>query len=103
MNSTARSLFKQIGPLCLQTFGERAQTIKTIEELGELTTALSKRLNGAPITDTDILDEVADVLIMANQMRHLYGEDAVDSRIAFKLNRTAQFMLTLKGKSHAPS
>jgi NTP pyrophosphatase (non-canonical NTP hydrolase) len=81
-------------------FGLNAQMVKTCEELGELTTALCKRLNGSPVSDAQIVDEVADVLIMANQMRHTFGADAVDDRIVYKLNRTMEFIRTKKGQSH---
>lgn len=80
------------GKAALAEFGQNAQMIKTCEELGELSTQLCKRLNGSPTTDAAIIDEVADVLIMANQMRTLFGAEAVDTRIEFKLNRTMQFI-----------
>lgn len=86
----------QIGPIALQTFGDRAQMIKTLEELGELTRALAKRLNGSPIDDKEIVDEIADVLITGNQMRLLYGPAAVDERMIFKLDRTANFIIKMK-------
>lgn len=73
-------------------FGLDAQMIKTCEELGELTTQLCKKLNGSPTTNAAIVDEVADVLIMAFQMRHVFGAEAVDERIIYKLDRTMEFI-----------
>lgn len=72
----------------VMAFGAKAQMIKTCEEMGELATQLCKRLNGSPTTDENIVDEIADVLIMAMQMRHVYGESKVDERILYKLDRT---------------
>lgn len=93
-------MIDRVGPAAFQCFGEKAQMVKTIEELAELMQVLAKRLNGSPVTDEQIVDEVADVLVMANQMRFLYGPSAVDSRMMFKLNRTANYILAQakKGK-----
>lgn len=84
----------------LHAFGLQAQMVKTCEELGELTTALCKRLNNSPVSDAQIIDEVADTLIMANQMRHVFGADAVDDRIVYKLGRTMDFIRNRKGATH---
>ena len=65
-----------------------------------MTTALCKRLNGSPVSDAQIIDEVADVLIMTNQMRHVYGADQVDDRIVYKLGRTMDFIRTRKGAAN---
>jgi len=72
--------------------------IKTCEELGELSAILCKRLNGSPATHEQVVDEIADVLIMAHQMRVVFGPGEVDTRIVFKLERTRSYILnnTLK-------
>lgn len=73
-------------------FGVRAQMIKTCEELAELTQVLCKNLNEAPCSDEYVQDEIADVLIMAHQMRIIFGEKAVDDRVIYKLNRTMEYV-----------
>lgn len=80
----------------LIAFGDHAQTIKTCEELGELLSVLMRRLNGREVPQAEIVDEVADVLIMAHQMRKMVGCEAVDERIRFKMNRTIEFIRNRK-------
>jgi NTP pyrophosphatase (non-canonical NTP hydrolase) len=73
----------------LMNFSQKQQMVKTVEELGELTTQLCKRINESPKSDTaQIVDEIADVLVMVVQMREVFGREAVDTRVLFKLNRT---------------
>lgn len=92
----ALKLFDALAPAAFQAFGERAQMIKTLEELSELMVTLAKKLNASPVTDAEIIDEIADVLIMVGQMRFRFGETEVDQRIIYKLNRTAAFILKNK-------
>lgn len=96
MKQQVQAALEAAGESALMYFGTRAQIVKACEEMSELITKLCKRLNQSPVTDTDIVDEVADVLIMANQMRRIYGEDAVDERIVFKLDRTMNFIRSRK-------
>lgn len=84
------------GESALLAWGDKSQMIKACEEMGELITVLSKRLNGSPVLDAQVIDEIADVLIMANQMRILFGKDKVDERILQKLNRTLAVIRELK-------
>jgi hypothetical protein len=70
-----------------QKWGDNPQKIKTVEELSELSVVMCKAINGSPVTFEQIVDEIADVIIVVNQMRHHYGEIQVDERIDFKLNR----------------
>lgn len=77
-------------------WGEKAQAIKACEEMGELTTQLCKRLNNSPTTDEAVIDEIADVLIMAFQMRSIFGLEAVDERIDYKLERLLTALIRFK-------
>ena len=66
-----------------------------IEEMSELTKALLKwrRAKGAELTATRdcIIDELADVRIMARQMEILFqAEDEVERRIDFKVQRQSK-------------
>lgn len=76
-------------------YGKENQKKKCIEEMAELTKALCKEsfvtpdeVNGNLV---NIQEEIADVIITANQMRIVYGPEQVDAAIEYKLNR-------LKGK-----
>jgi hypothetical protein len=95
MNQKIETLFAFVAPAAFHAFGDNAQMIKTIEELSELTQVLCKKINGAPVTDEQIIDEIADVIVMANQMRFKFGPEAVDERILFKLNRTAKYIVAM--------
>ncbi|TXH57065.1 MAG: hypothetical protein E6Q97_05080 [Desulfurellales bacterium] len=64
------------------------QMVKTIEECGELIVALAKyRADGSPRSYDAVIDEIADVIIMTEQMRQLFGRVAVEERILVKLER----------------
>lgn len=100
MNKDVNIMFENVLPVAAQAFGQRAQMIKACEEMGELTQALCKRLNGSPIDDSKIIDEIADVLVIANQMRFYFGEAKVDERMIYKMHRTANFILAAKKESN---
>ena len=65
----------------LYHYGFENQRLKTIEELSELIQALCK-------DDKDnVKEEVADCLIMLEQLKIYLGEDIIDKIIDEKLNR----------------
>lgn len=72
----------------LKAYGPYCQTIKSIEEMAELTVALSKQAFGG--ATSSVIDEIADVLIMTNQLKLIYGEAEVDERVKFKIERLRQ-------------
>jgi len=70
-------------------YGDAVQVEKCREECAELDSALM----GYPDVDrVDAVSEIADVLIMATQMAHLFGEAAVVQMIEYKLARQARRM-----------
>ncbi|MCF0219338.1 MAG: hypothetical protein HUK14_06115 [Muribaculaceae bacterium] len=75
----------------LTTFGFDHQADKTIEELGELITALQhfRFKDAAPEL---VITELADVMIMCQQLACHFGIDKVQSEIIFKLNRLKETM-----------
>jgi NTP pyrophosphatase (non-canonical NTP hydrolase) len=75
----------------LAAFGPVRQTDKCIGEMAELTDALLSHRHGEADREA-VIDEVADVLITAGQMRLLFGADAVDARIAVKLSRLSRLV-----------
>ena len=71
-------------------YGMMNQLEQTVEECAELIQAIQKwkRYKSLPIKlALNVNEEVADVLIMANQLRHLMGEDFIDSIVNAKLER----------------
>jgi NTP pyrophosphatase (non-canonical NTP hydrolase) len=69
-------------------YGYTAQSNITIEECAELTQAISKLRRGySPERYNNVKEEVADVLIMARQLRVMLGADDIDRIIGEKLDR----------------
>lgn len=67
-------------------FGAEHQIDKCIEELAELMTALI-HWRDSKATPEQVIEEIADVKIMARQMQILFGEEAVTIAEAEKLRR----------------
>jgi phosphoribosyl-ATP pyrophosphohydrolase len=74
----------------IDAFGEENQINKAIEECAEFISAVIKPHK--PGEAERIVDEIADNIIMMNQMRLMFGKDVVDERIAFKLARLEQLI-----------
>ena len=68
-------------------WGKTAQVDMMIEECGELVSALSQERRGRKV---DVASEIADVMIMAEQMRIMYGAYEVDVAINAKMYRLKQ-------------
>lgn len=67
-------------------FGVENQIEKAMEEMGELITELARR--HSPRADRDkIAEEVADALIMLEQLRIIFGGERVDEQVERKLCR----------------
>lgn len=72
----------------IRTFGEKQQLIKTIEECNELGTVLAQTFTKTDnVAVGDILTEIADVEIMIQQLRLIFGDEAVDQYKDNKLKR----------------
>lgn len=78
----------------LNSFGADAQTDMAIEECAELTLALQHYKRGRL---ANVITEIADVTIMAGQMRLLFGAEAVDAEIKEKLERLNHRLERLDG------
>jgi len=84
----------------LAHYGSPAQVEKAIEECEELVEALS-RFQATPgvsqgvrrTAEREAIGEIADVLIMAEQMRLLFGPAEVDAAILEKIDRQRGRML----------
>lgn len=78
----------------LDTWGADAQIDQCVEECAELTVELQHRKRGRP---DHAAEEIADVLICAQQMRLLVGPDAVDEHVRRKLARLATRLDEVEG------
>lgn len=56
-------------------YGKEKQVLQTIEEMSELTKELLKNINRNEENKTDVILEIADVIIMIMQLIELYGID----------------------------
>lgn len=71
-------------------YGFTSQADMLCEESAEFMVALNKLRRGSPDAYENIKEEVADVLIMARQLRFLLGYEEIDRIINEKLNRQMQ-------------
>jgi NTP pyrophosphatase (non-canonical NTP hydrolase) len=83
-------LLKTCGAAILH-FGVPSQISKAIEELSELSTELARHQNKRAM-NVDIIDEIADCVIMLVQLTLIFGEDLVDKKIADKIARLKTLM-----------
>lgn len=84
------NLQSRIEPLvtaAIDKWGQQVQMVKACEECAELVVQLCKIINRSPSSIDAVIDEVADVLIVAHSMRQVFGPIAVDARIEYKLDR----------------
>lgn len=76
----------EITAKAIETYGQDPQIWMTIEEMSELGNALAKYRRNR-VTESDICEEIADVLIMCIQMSKIFGEDRVKQMFEDKLKR----------------
>ncbi len=70
----------------IKTYGFEVQRLMLIEEIGELLNAIAK-LPRARATSDDVIEELADVAIMVNQMAVYYGWWKFHTKKGMKLLR----------------
>lgn len=61
--------------------------MKAIEEMGELIQALSRSLGEEREALSHVQEEIADVTIMMEQLRLMFGADSIDRTRKWKLTR----------------
>jgi NTP pyrophosphatase (non-canonical NTP hydrolase) len=84
--------------MAINHFGVQHQKNKAIEELGELIVELSREQDRR--TDNErVREEIADVIVMAEQLRIIYGASAVDRWIEKKLSRLEGLILGKEDQS----
>lgn len=76
----------------LEGWGYDAQALMTIEEMSELTKALCKynryKNSNNPKLKEDVIEEIADVLNMAEQMAYFFGKEEVEKIRDEKIERS---------------
>ena len=75
----------------LDTWGFDAQLMMVIEESGELVQAAAKFLGGREQSPKNLIEELADVSLVVDQMRRRWGPEIYAARLA-KLERLEQRM-----------
>lgn len=79
---------KMIYERAIDIYGEESQILKAIEEMAELTNELAKTYDPSRTTTDRIVDEIADVTIMMEQLRLIFGvNEEVQDRIDYKVVR----------------
>jgi NTP pyrophosphatase (non-canonical NTP hydrolase) len=68
-------------------YGFTSQANMLTEEAAEFTVALNKFRRGNTNAYDDIKEEVADVIVIAMQLRGLLGADKIDEIIHYKIGR----------------
>ena len=78
---------KAICFMAVRIFGEYSQCVKAMEECGELVHALARKvLDQEPNLD-NICEEIADVEILMEQMRVIFGDAFIDKWKEKKLKK----------------
>lgn len=72
----------------ISTYGKESQLDMCIEEMSELTKEICKHKRGA-YNNEEIIEEIADVYIMLEQMKMIFGisEQQINEQIDFKVAR----------------
>lgn len=73
----------------IQRWGNYAQVMQAIEEMGELIVALNQYRRGR-VDIEDVQTEIADVMIMAKQLSMIFGVDEVEKERLSKVKRLAE-------------
>lgn len=86
--------YRKVYAKALRVWGNEKQKLQAVGEIGEFLTELGREGQGRS-SHSQVIDEIADVMIMMNQMAMIYGEDDVRERIKIKIEKVKT---KLKGK-----
>jgi phosphoribosyl-ATP pyrophosphohydrolase len=75
----------------IQHYGKENQMLKAVEESTELSLALQHHWSGKA-GKSEVITEIADMMILCNQMALLFGESEVELEIDRKIKRTIKRM-----------
>lgn len=79
-------------------WGKKAQALKMVEETSELNRVLCKYINGLEYSEAELIDEMADVMIMHEQLMMNFGtelqnfQERVVQRVEIKLVKLNQIL-----------
>ena len=79
----------EINNICkraVDTFGPEHQTMKAVEEMGELMAALVQ-YNDGRVSSEDVMTEIADVMIMMEQLAFIFDPRFVGLEYNRKISR----------------
>ncbi len=83
-----RKVSQDILDKAIAKWGKHAQLLMVLEEMSELQKEILKNINRGKDNLDDIIDETADVEIMLDQLKYIYGiDEAVANRIPLKLEK----------------
>lgn len=82
--------------LAVDTFGRESQTQKLFEEMAELQEALCKFVRGRDTAD-HVCEEIADLMIMCQQMAVIYGPARVEEWGRYKMTRLRTLLAQVNG------
>ena len=74
---------------CLDKWGSRAQMLMAVEEMGELSQAIARYLNGRR---HNVEEELGDALLMLEQLKYLFGYEEIHKRQDKKIKRIRERM-----------
>lgn len=80
-----KKLYKKV----LLKYGFEAQSTMVNEECAELINALCKYRRNR-VSELDVITEIADVMIMCEQMAYYFGEQKIEEEKERKLQRLAE-------------
>lgn len=84
MNKVSTNILKK----AIAKWGNHAQLLMVLEEMSELQKEILKNINRQKDNIDAIIDEVADVEIMLEQLKYIYQiDEAVKQRIPVKLEK----------------
>ena len=73
----------------VKKFGDRHQLYVTVEEMAEAITKITQFLNRGRDVEQEMIEEIADVVIMTNQCKVIFG-DRLTKAVHKKLNKVAE-------------
>ena len=84
----------------INQYGETSQVLQSIEEMSELTKELLKNINRNENNEKEIIQEIADVIVMLTQLVMIYkiDVDKIYGAIEYKLERQEKRMNNEKNK-----
>lgn len=88
----AIALADRVGAEAIERYGAEAQTRMLVEETGELLTAVARCARGRGAR-SDVVEECADVIIVALQVARMYSGGRGQEDLGLELERKAQRLL----------